>query len=179
MVVIIQTVITLFQNATEIHTATARAYIAPVPISLQDAHLILRVQCHPVQVAPIGLPHGLVQLHTHMLLQDATVDIIVRPVVRVPVNLVSVVIHHIRSLQIVVNVVRHTLAPQMSAVPIQETIIGLQIVPVDGVGWQTQALVFQTAKFIQTPVVKVIPTLPEHILCQLVAHMFNNHRIAI
>lgn len=179
MVVIIQTVITLFQNATEIHTATARAYIAPVPISLQDAHLILRVQCHPVQVAPIGLPHGLVQLHTHMLLRDATVDIIVRPVVRVPVNLVPVVIHHIRSLQIVVNVVRHTLAPQMSAVPIQETIIGLQIVPVDGVGWQTQALVFQTAKFIQTPVVKVIPTLPEHILCQLVAHMFNNHRIAI
>ena len=143
--------------------------------------MILRVQCHPVQVAPIGLPHGQVQLHTHMLLRDATVDIIVRPVVRVypPVNLVPVVIHHIRSLQIVVTVVRHTLAPQMSAVPIQETIIGLQIVPVDGVGWQVRVLVFQTAKFIQTPVVKVIPTLPEHILCQMVVHMFNNHRIAI
>lgn len=143
--------------------------------------MILRVQCHPVQVAPIGLLHGLVQLHTHMLLRDATVDIIVRPVVRVypPVNLVPVVIHHIRSLQIVVTVVRHTLEPQMAAVPIQETITGLQIVPVDGVGWQVRALVFQTAKFIQTPVVKVIPTLPEHILCQMVAHMFNNNRIAI
>lgn len=172
----------LFQNAVEIHIATVRAYIAPILASFQDVCLILLAQCfQQVQVVYIDLPGGQVQLHTHMLLRDATVDIIVRPVVRVypPVNLVPVVIHHIRSLQIVVTVVRHTMAPQMSAVPIQETIIGLQIVPVDGVGWQVRVLVFQTAKFIQTPVVKVILILPVHILYQMGAHIFNSHRIII
>lgn len=123
----------------EIHIATVRAYIAPVLASFQDVCLILLAQCfQQVQVVYIDLPTGPAQVHTHILLLDATVDGIVHQVAQVYllVPLVSVVIHHIRSLQIVVRVAHHTWVLQKLALQIQEMIIGRQIVPADGVGDQ-------------------------------------------
>ncbi|HIS70973.1 MAG TPA: hypothetical protein IAD02_03230 [Candidatus Enterousia intestinigallinarum] len=123
----------------EIHIATVRAYIAPILASFQDVCLILLAQCfQQVQVVYIHLPSGPAQVHTHILLLDATVDGIVHQVAQVYllVTLMPVAIHLIQIFQDVVRVAHHTRAPQKVALQIQEIIIGRQIVPADGVGEQ-------------------------------------------
>lgn len=121
----------------EIHIATVRAYIAPILASFQDVCLILLAQCfQQVRVVYIDLPPGPAQVHTHILLLDATVDGIVHQVAQVYllVTLMPVAIHLIQIFQDVVRVAHHTRAPQKVALQIQEIIIGRQIVPADGVG---------------------------------------------
>lgn len=123
----------------EIHIATVRAYIAPILASFQDVCLILLAQCfQQVQVVYIDLPAGPAQVHTHILLLDATVDGIVHQVAQVYllVPLVPVDIHLIQIFQDVVRVAHHTWVLQKLALQIQEMIIGRQIVPADGVGDQ-------------------------------------------